>query len=392
MDLVASLLSQAAPVSRELEDRGHLVVLVGGAVRDALVGRRWREIDLATAASAAQLRDWLSPLGRVRNLGYGVVQLRRPDATYHLARLRQDGDYPDARHPQQVDFVPTVDQDLSRRDYTVNAIALAPDGTWIDPFAGRADLAKGILRALPEAVSRLAQDPLRILRGIRLVSERNLVADAQTEAALWQPRALARTPHTRADQELWRLVQGEAASATWNHYQPLLNTLWPWAGAADLTPWVDDPPLAILAMATATGQPQAGLTWLQGRLTKRRWQRLGELVGHLGLPVDGGAVAERTIAGALSTSELDWLAHHDPEHYRQVWERAQREGVARRLALSPQAIAATCGRVGGPWLKECEKWLWQRVRINPEENTEARLRRAVLEWMTITGGTEEGSR
>ncbi|MHB1505734.1 MAG: tRNA nucleotidyltransferase/poly(A) polymerase family protein [Sulfobacillus sp.] len=390
MDLVTSLLTQAQPVSTELERRGHLVVLVGGAVRDALLGRPWREIDLATSASAAELGQWLSAVGRVRDLGYGVVQVKSPDATYHLARLRQEGEYLDARHPQRVDFAATIDQDLSRRDYTVNAIALTPGGTWIDPFFGRSDLDRRTLRALPEAVSRLAEDPLRILRGIRLISERDLTADGQTETALWQPQALQRTPPTRADQELWRLVQGEAAGQTWNHYQSLLSALWPWAGPADLTPWVAQAPLAILALATGAGQPQAGLTWLRGRLSDRRWQRLGKLVGLLGRAVEGGAAAERTVAAALSTTELNWLAIMDAEHYRPAWERVQREGIARRLALGPEAIAAACGRPAGPWLRDCQQWLWRRVRANPDENTQKRLGRAVLEWLAISNRAKEG--
>ncbi len=390
MDLVTSLLTQAQPVSTELERRGQLVVLVGGAVRDALLGRPWREIDLATSASAVELRQWLSPVGRVRDLGYGVVQVKSPDATYHLARLRQESEYLDARHPRRVDFAATIDQDLSRRDFTVNAIALTPGGRWIDPFSGRSDLDRRTLRALPQAVCRLAEDPLRILRGIRLISERSLSADEQTEIALWQPQALQRTPHSRADLELWQLIQGEAAGETWNHYQSLLSALWPWAGPADLTPWVAQAPLAILALAAGTGQARAGLNWLRGRLTERHWQRLGELIEHLGVAVEGGAVAERTLAGALTTTELHWLAMMDAEHYGPVWERVQREGVVRRLALGPEAIAAVCGRPGGPWLRDCQQWLWQRVRANPDENTPKRLGRAVREWLAISNRAKEG--
>ncbi len=389
VDLVGSLLGQTAPVSRELEGRGHLVVLVGGAVRDALSGRSWREIDLATSASPEELERWLAPLGRVRTLGYGVVQLRTQAATYHLARLRQDSAYQDARHPREVDFGSSLDQDFRRRDYTVNAIGLSPDGTWIDPFLGRSDLERGILRALPQPVRRLAEDPLRILRGIRLISERSLAAEAETEAALWQRDALVRTPRSRADQELWRLIQGEAAGPTWNHYQGLLSVLWPWAGPTDLAPWAQEPPFAILAMAVAGGRPEAGLSWLKGHLTERRWERMRALVDHLGVRVDSSAQAQRTMAGSLSRSELTWLACLDARHYRKTWERAEREGVVRQLALSPQAIAALLGQSPGPWLKECESWLWQRVRIDPEQNSEAELRRAVLEWAASSGPTEE---
>ncbi len=380
MDRVESLLAEAAPVTGALEAAGHSVVLVGGGVRDALLGRPWREIDLATSAAPEELRPLLAALGRVRDLGFGVVQLRRPGAIYHLARLRQEADYQDRRHPATVHYVNTVQADLARRDYTVNAIALTPEGGWIDPFGGRVDLTAGTLRALPPARARLGEDPLRILRGIRLVSSHRLSAEPATEAALWQPDALSGCPRSRADDELWRLIQGEAAAAAWKHYQPLLRPLWPWAGLPTWQEVPPDPALAVLSLAASGGDLEAGLAWLKGRLGDRRHGRLVQLAALLSSDLPHSAPAERRLASWCTEGELGWLAAVQPERYQGVWQRAQAEGVQRCLALRPSAIARICERPPGPWLGPCQEWLWQRVWQDPALNSPSGLTKALAEW------------
>lgn len=392
MDRIAALLAAAAPVTEALSGAGRATVLVGGAVRDALDNRPWREVDIATSASEAELTQLLAPLGAVRVLGFGVVQLRRQQAVYHLARLRREADYQDWRHPSLLQDVDSVEADLVRRDYTVNAIALTADGKWIDPFDGRADLLARRLRALPPAGQRLAEDPLRILRGIRLISSHSLGADVETEAALWQPEALVRCPRARADEELWRLLEGEAAPAAWKHYQPLLRQLWPWAGSVTWAQRPADAALAILSLAVAGGDGDAALTWLKGRLGSARWQRLARLLATLRQGAPGSAEAERQLISNWSDDELGWLAEVDPVNYQGALGRRFSESPNRQLALTATAIAKFCRKAPGPWLRPCQDWLWQRVWQDPSQNTRHRLKAALVEWQARTRGAKEDQR
>ena len=168
-----------------LEDAGFRAWAVGGCVRDACLGRTPQDYDLCTDALPEQTQtvfaDWSLVLSGVKHGTVGVVT---SGGVVEITTLRAEGDYRDGRHPQWVRFVPELREDLLRRDFTINAMAWNPREGLFDPFGGREDLERGILRAVGDPERRFREDALRILRGVRFAARFGLTVEENTLAAM----------------------------------------------------------------------------------------------------------------------------------------------------------------------------------------------------------------
>jgi putative nucleotidyltransferase with HDIG domain len=174
---------EALAVLSRLWDRGHGAVLVGGGVRDQLLGRPSHDVDIATDARPERILE-LFPDGRTRG-AFGTIDIDGVQVTTY----RRDHVYADHRRPDRVTFTSSVVEDLERRDFTVNAIAWGqarPDdaATLIDPTGGLADLEAGLLRAVGDPDARFEEDALRLLRGARFATVLGLVIEPGTLAAM----------------------------------------------------------------------------------------------------------------------------------------------------------------------------------------------------------------
>lgn len=159
-------------IIEQIEAAGFPVYLVGGGMRDMLLGRAPKDWDLATSASADILVD-LFPKARAVGVSFGVVQVPAKDFYVDVATFRVDGAYSDYRRPDEVTFTEDLATDLSRRDFTMNALAGHPKKGIVDPFHGEADLRNGLIRTVGEPALRFKEDPLRMLRGIRFAAQLN---------------------------------------------------------------------------------------------------------------------------------------------------------------------------------------------------------------------------
>ena len=168
-----------------LQEAGFDAYCVGGCVRDALLGIPPHDYDLCTNATPAQTRqvfaDHNLALAGEKHGTVGVVIDRQ---VYEITTFRTEGGYQDSRHPDWVKFVDRVEEDLSRRDFTVNAMAYSPDKGYIDPFGGQRDLKSHVLRAVGDPTTRFTEDALRILRGVRFAVRFGLIPDPATEQAM----------------------------------------------------------------------------------------------------------------------------------------------------------------------------------------------------------------
>lgn len=168
-----------------LESAGYAAYLVGGCVRDDLMGIPPQDFDLCTAAlpeqTAAVFADIPQDLTGVR---HGTVKLLMEGMEVEITTFRREGSYRDNRHPDWVEFVPDIREDLARRDFTVNAIAYSPSRGYVDPFGGRADLQSGILRCVGEPERRFREDALRILRGMRFAARFGFLPEPATLDAM----------------------------------------------------------------------------------------------------------------------------------------------------------------------------------------------------------------
>ncbi len=172
---------------RQLESAGHPCYAVGGCVRDHLLGRPPQDYDLCTAATPAEMkaifRDHRLILAGEK---HGTVGVLTEVGVVEITTFRTESNYADNRHPDRVAFVRSIDEDLARRDFTVNAMAFSPSRGLQDPFGGVADLKNRILRAVGDPATRFREDSLRILRGVRFAVRFDLTPEARTLAAMTQ--------------------------------------------------------------------------------------------------------------------------------------------------------------------------------------------------------------
>ena len=169
----------------ELESKGFAAYLVGGCVRDHFLGLKPHDFDICTDALPEQIEGVFEGFPLVlAGKKHGTVGVVTASGVVEITTFRSEGPYRDARHPDWVKFVGDVRDDLARRDFTVNAMAWSPVRGLADPFGGREDLKKGILRAVGKPGDRFAEDALRILRGVRFSVRFSLIPEEETRAAM----------------------------------------------------------------------------------------------------------------------------------------------------------------------------------------------------------------
>lgn len=180
----AAIPPAALDICRRLHERGHGAWIVGGCVRDHLLGRPVSDWDVCTTARPEELLKSF-PKAIPTGIAHGTVTVVRDHAHYEVTTLRGEGAYSDGRRPDAVHFLDDVTDDLARRDFTVNAIAFDPiSRTLVDPFDGRKDIARRHLRAVGDPLRRFTEDGLRVLRAARFVATLEFELDPETERAI----------------------------------------------------------------------------------------------------------------------------------------------------------------------------------------------------------------
>ena len=202
-----------------LEKAGHQAYCVGGCVRDSLLGRVPGDWDVTTSALPEETMAVFGEKAVPTGLKHGTVTVCWPEGKVETTTFRRDGAYTDHRHPAQVTFTASLTEDLTRRDFTVNAMAADLRGTLYDPFGGRADLETGILRCVGQPERRFSEDALRILRCLRFASVLGFAIEPATGAALTDCRELLRDiAPERICEELTKLLCGSDAAAVLRQY------------------------------------------------------------------------------------------------------------------------------------------------------------------------------
>lgn len=197
----------------KLEASGHPAYLTGGCVRDGLLGKLPHDYDISTSALPEEIiglfgENNCTAYGRA----FGTVGVKHGDGFAEITTFRTEGDYSDSRHPGKVAFTSRVEEDLARRDFTINAMAYSPKRGLLDLFGGQKDLESGILRCVGVAQLRLREDALRILRGMRFLAKLGFKAEPLTDAAM-QAGAyrLERISEERVFSELREILMGDYA-------------------------------------------------------------------------------------------------------------------------------------------------------------------------------------
>ncbi len=384
-----------------LIDAGHEAVTVGGAVRDALLGRPAGDWDVATSAhpdEVVRLFRRTIPTGLQHGtvtvmVGHGADRQGVEVTTY-----RGEGAYTDARRPDHVVFGVPLVEDLARRDLVVNAIAYDPIARRLhDPFGGRADLAARRLRAVGDPVARFTEDGLRVMRVVRFAATLEFELDPATEAAFAPALpSLRRVSQERVHDELVKLLGARRPSIGLHiaRRSGVLAAVLPEHAALDdatwarTVAWVDDaaPAVRLAALVAALGDRVADAALRRLKFSNEDRERVVKLVRVADAP-DGGAAepdVRRRLAAAGRALAADaialWAARPGDAAARDALVAAARVVVDRgdalalgELALGGADLMAELGLPPGKQLGVLLNRLLERVLDDPKTNTRAAL-------------------
>lgn len=212
-----------------LNRRGHSAFVVGGAVRDILMGAPAHDWDIATSSPPEETLEAFSDFRTIETgLKHGTVTVIIDGMNLEITTFRIERGYSDNRHPDSVYFSRRIDDDLSRRDFTVNAIAYSPQTGFTDPFGGRKDIEQGIIRCVGNADKRFGEDALRILRALRFSSTLGFeIADDTAESIHKNFALLEHISAERIFSEMSKLLCGKNAGKILREFDDVIFFIMP---------------------------------------------------------------------------------------------------------------------------------------------------------------------
>ncbi|MGP3561789.1 CCA tRNA nucleotidyltransferase [Geobacillus sp. BK01] len=395
---------QALGIIQRLKQHGHEAYFVGGAVRDLLLGRPIGDVDIATGALPEEV---MAIFPKTIDVGskHGTVVVVHEGKAYEVTTFRTDGDYEDYRRPESVTFVRSLEEDLKRRDFTMNAMAMDEHGTVIDPFGGQEAIEKRIIRTVGEAGARFREDALRMMRAVRFVSQLGFSLAMDTKQAIVaNAPLLSHISVERMTMEMEKLLAGPFAAEALpllaetrlSTYLPKLAEKdeplrraaayeWPWLTAREerwallcqvfsikesrpfLRAWklpnkVIDEAGAILAALAAVPEPAA---WTNEQLFLAGLKR---------------ALSVETVRAALTGKPPG--PQHDElrRHFAALPIKTKGE-----LAVNGKEIIEWIGKPAGPWVKEMLDATWRAVVNGEVENEKERI----YAWLMERSRTQE---
>ncbi|EAD0076162.1 CCA tRNA nucleotidyltransferase [Listeria monocytogenes] len=202
---------KALPVLQKLTTAGFEAYFVGGSVRDYLLNRTISDVDIATSAFPEEVKEIFQSTYDT-GIAHGTVTVRENNEFYEVTTFRTEGTYEDFRRPSEVTFIRSLEEDLKRRDFTMNAIAMDEHFALHDPFSGQLAIQNKEIKAVGKASERFHEDALRMMRAVRFLSQLDFELDKETEKALEsQIELLQHTSVERITVEWIKMMKGKAA-------------------------------------------------------------------------------------------------------------------------------------------------------------------------------------
>ncbi len=214
-------------IMNKLLSAGYECYLVGGCVRDTLMGVVPHDYDLTTSAMPSEMRSVFDG-DRVIETGlkHGTLTVMSNGNPIEITTYRIDGEYDDNRHPREVSFTRNLFDDLARRDFTINAMAMSQDGEIVDLFGGREDLLHGVIKCVGDPKLRFGEDGLRIMRAVRFASTLDFEVESDTAAAIMSMRhLLSGISVERINVELSKLLCGCGAERVCNLFADVISAV-----------------------------------------------------------------------------------------------------------------------------------------------------------------------
>ena len=216
-------------VCKQLNSKGFKAYAVGGVVRDNLLGKKCQDIDITTNAMPQEIIDTFPKERKIlTGLKHGTVGVVVNHVVYEVTTFRQDGNYLDNRHPESVSFIKTIDGDLARRDFTINAIAYNQEEGYVDLFGGIQDLENKIIKCVGNPDERFKEDALRILRAMRFSSQLSFKIEQGTKQAILNNKHLLKNISVeRILVELKKLLLGDNVVSVMLEYKDVIAEIIP---------------------------------------------------------------------------------------------------------------------------------------------------------------------
>ncbi len=216
-------------IIQRLENAGYRADIVGGCVRDLLLGKEPSDYDITTSATPEETEAVFSDVKVIKTgIKHGTVTVVYDSVPYEITTYRIDGEYTDKRHPDSVKFTRDISDDLARRDFTVNAMAYNERRGIFDIYSGREDLCRGIIRAVGDPVVRFSEDALRILRALRFSSVLDFKIEEKTGLAVREMSpTLINVSAERIYSEWKKLIGGIGAYRVLSEYREVISSFMP---------------------------------------------------------------------------------------------------------------------------------------------------------------------
>lgn len=390
------LFTKAKPLLEQLEANGYEAYFVGGSVRDYLMHKDIHDIDITTSATPDEVEalfDKTIPIGKE----HGTVNVVMQGENYEITTFRTEGEYRDHRRPDEVYFVRDLYEDVKRRDFTINSIAMDKDFNIIDYFNGYQDITEQRIRAVGNADERFREDALRILRGLRFQAQLNFEIDRSTREGMAENiTSLNHLSVERIVVELKKLFKGIQAKKAF-YYMLELNAFKyiPFFKNFNIARITIEEPLEFkefIAILIAQQSYLGKLTELKlSNREKKEIETMQTLIFLLPRVqskdklrqciYDYGAEAIQQILELIPTLQSNHLAIPSPfiVNNHTVDEIARNLPIRERkdLMISGKDLLEHTGRKGGKWVKEVLREIELAVLNQRVENQ----RTSILEWM-----------
>ena len=212
-----------------LEDKGFKAYIAGGCVRDSILGKEPNDYDITTSALPEQVKECLEGYHIIdTGIQHGTVTVVSDDDYVEVTTFRVDGEYKDHRRPESVEFSAEIEDDLSRRDFTINAMAYNLKTGLVDKFDGQKDLFRQRIRCVGNPEERFEEDALRIMRALRFASQLNYEIDDMTSDAIHKKKhLLTEVSNERISKELNGIITGASAGSILSEYSDVINVIIP---------------------------------------------------------------------------------------------------------------------------------------------------------------------
>ena len=367
--MLPEIFQQAVPILKKIERAGFLAYFVGGSVRDYILKRQINDVDIATSAFPQEIKK-IFPKTVDVGIEHGTILVLHEGRGYEITTFRTESAYADFRRPDKVEFIRSLDGDLTRRDFTMNSMAMNVEGNVYDPFNGQGDIYNKLIRTVGSPDLRFTEDALRMMRGVRFVSQLGFKLDSTTCSALKEHSSLlGHIAVERKTMEFEKIVSGD-----WK--QEALNLLVTTNLYKEL-PYLDQQKEALLEVAELPhlGKLNKEQTWLlllaymetvnpqqflkgwrlPGKMIKERCKELEILRERRKIGWSKPLLYRAGLNSALNVEKVhecvESIEESSEEHVKEKF-RMLAISSRKELDVTGNDLMHWTAQKGGPWVKE----------------------------------------